>query len=330
MNKALWARVAKRTVTVMAAGGFAMSAHAADVYKGKFSTDVQPGHPKVVSFEKFGKLVKERTKGGVDIAVFPSSQLGGEMETADGMRLGSIEMGSITTSVLASWVPEVQILDLPFLLRDDAHAAKATAWLAEQLAPKFEAQGFRLLAFTINGARQPMSTFPIRKVEDVAGKKMRVLQSPLHIALWRQMGANPVPIPAPEVYTSLQTRVVDFFDNTPTNYLTFKFFEVAPYYTNLSHVYAVAAWVAGDRWFKKLPAADQKVVIDTAREIVPEIHKLLAEQDAASLAKTKEMGATLISIDDKGPWQAKMAPIWDEYGKKIPGGADMIKAIGAM
>ena len=333
LEKALLARVAKWTLwtlMVVAASCFAMPAHAADVYKGKFSTDVQPVHPKAVSFVKFAELVKARTMGRVDITVFPSSQLGGEMETAEGLRLGSIEMGSITSSVLTSWVPELQIIDLPFLFRDDNHAAKATAWLADRLAPKFKTQGFRLLAFTINGARQPMSTFPIRKPEDVAGKKMRVIQSPLHISLWRQLGANPVPIPAPEIYTSLQTKVVDFFDNTPTNYLTFKFYEVAPYYTNLSHAYAIAAWVVSERWFEKLPTADQKVVVDTAREIVPGIHKLLAEQDKVSLAKTKELGATIISIDDKGPWQAKMAPIWEEYGKKIPGGAEMIKAIGAM
>ena len=330
MKKTLLNRIAKLALTVLVAGSFCISANASDVYKGKFSTDVQPGHPKVVSFEKYAGLVKNRTEGRVQITVFPSSQLGGEMETANGLRLGSIQMGSITTSVLASWIPELQVIDMPFLFRDDDHAAKAIKWLADRLAPKFAAQGFHLLAFSINGARQPMSTFPIRKPEDVVGKKMRVIQSPLHIALWKQMGANPVPIPAPEIYTSLQTGVVDFFDNTPTNYLTFKFCEVAPYYTNLSHVYAIAAWVASEQWFKKLPQADQKVVAKTAREIVPEIHKLLTEQDKASLAKTKELGATIISVDDKGPWQAKMAPIWEEYGKKIPDGAEMIKAISGM
>jgi len=330
MKKTLFTRALKGALAVAAAGGFALSAQAADVHKGKFSIDVPPGHPKTVSFEKFGKTVGERTDGRVEITVFPSSQLGGELETANGMRLGSIEMGSITTSVLASWIPEVQIFDMPFLLRDDAHAEKAMDWLADRLAPKFADQGFHLLAFTINGARQPMSTFPIRKPEDVVGKKMRVMQSPIHVALWRQMGANPVPIPAPEIYTSLQTKVVDFFDNTPTNYLRSKFYEVAPYYTNLSHIYAIAAWVASERWFNKLSEADQKAVVETAKGTVPEIHKLLTEEDKASLAKTEELGATIIQIDDKAPWQAKMAPIWEEYGKKIPGGEEMIKAISAM
>ncbi len=302
----------------------------AAVHEGKFSIDVPPGHPKTVSFEKFATLVKERTNGRVSIAVFPSSQLGGELETAEGMRLNSIQMGSITSSVLVSWIPEVQVIDMPFLFRDDAHAAKAINWLANRLAPKFDSQGFHLLGFSINGARQPMSTFPIRSPEDVVGKKMRVIQSPLHIGLWKAVGANPVSIPAPEIYVSLQTRVVDFFDNTPTNYFTMKFSEVAPYYTELSHVYAIASWVVSKKWFDGLTTADQKIVEQTAKEIIPEIHQLLAAQDKASLEKAKEKGATIITGVDKKPWQEKMIPIWKEFGAKIPDGEAMMKAIGEL
>lgn len=299
-------------------------------HKGKFSTDVPPGHPKTVSFEKFADIVKKKTDGRVNINVFPSSQLGGEMEAAEGMRLGSIQMGSITSSVLATWIPELQVIDMPFLFKSDEHANKSLIWLADHLKEKFNAQGFHLLAFSINGARQPMSTFPIRTPQDVVGKKMRVIQSPLHIALWKAVGANPVPIPGPEIYTSLQTGVVDYFDNTPTNYLSLKFSEVAPYYTNLSHVYAIGAWVTSKRWFDKLSVQDQQVVEQTAKEIVPEIHQLLTAQDEASLKKTAELGATIINDVDKKPWQEKMAPIWDEYGKKIPEGAEMMKTISEL
>jgi len=159
---------------------------------------------------------------------------------------------------------------------------------------------------------------------------MRVIQSPLHIALWKAVGANPVPIPAPEIYTSLQTGVVDFFDNTPTNYLALKFYEVAPYYTNLSHVYAVGAWVVSKRWFDKLSPEDQKVIEQTAKDTIPEIHQLLAKQDKEALEKTAELGATIIMDVDKKPWQEKMAPIWDEFGEKIPGGKEMMKTISEM
>ncbi len=307
-----------------------ISSVSAKTFKGKFSTDVPPDHPKTVSFEKFAKVVKEKTEGRVDISVYPSSQLGGEMEAAEGMRLGSIQMGSITSSVLATWIPELQVIDMPFLFKNDAHAVKGLNWLGKHLATKFDEQGFHLLAFSINGARQPMSTFPIHTPSDVEGKKMRVIQSPLHIALWKAVGANPVPIPAPEIYTSLQTGVVDFFDNTPTNYLALKFHEVAPYYTNLSHVYAVGAWVVSKRWFDKLSDADQKVIEDSAVATVPEIHILLTKQDKEALEKTAAKGATIIIDVDKKPWQEKMAPIWEEFGAKIPGGTEMMKAISAL
>ena len=299
----------------------------AKTFKGKFSTDVPPDHPKTVSFEKFAKIVKEKTDGRVAISVYPSSQLGGEMEAAEGMRLGSIQMGSITSSVLATWIPELQIIDMPFLFKNDQHAVKGLDWLGKHLASKFDEQGFHLLGFSINGARQPMSTFAIRTPADVEGKKMRVIQSPLHIALWKAVGANPVPIPAPEIYTSLQTGVVDFFDNTPTNYLALKFHEVAPYYTNLSHVYAIGAWVVSKRWFDKLSDADQKIIEETATATVPEIHQMLHKQDKEALEITAEKGATIIMDVDKKPWQEKMAPIWDEFGAKIPDGKNMMKQI---
>ncbi len=139
----------------------------------------------------------------------------------------------MTSSVLANWVPDVQVLDLPFIFRNEEHAIKANALLKSKLGNKFEAQGFHLLGFSVNGARELISTFPIEKPEDVKGKKMRVIQSPIHIDMWKAVGANPVPIPAPEIYTSLQNKVVDYFDNTTTNYYTFRFYEVAKNFTKL-------------------------------------------------------------------------------------------------
>lgn len=104
--------------------------------------------------------------------------LGGEADVAQGIRLGSIQMGILTSSVLTSWVPQVQVLDLPFLVESDAQAAAIDAPPTAKLAPDFAKQGFHLLAFSINGARNLMSTFPIDKPADVSGKKMRVIQSP--------------------------------------------------------------------------------------------------------------------------------------------------------
>ncbi len=214
--------------TVIATGLWTVGVATAQDYTARLSLDVQEGNPKYVAADNFAKAVAKATDGAVEFKIFANSLLGGEAESAEGMRLGSIQGGIITSSIFATWIPEVQVLDLPFLFRDDAHAVAANPVLTERLVDKFDDQGFHLLGFSINGARQPMSTFPIDKPADVSGKKMRVIQSPVHIALWEAVGAKPVPIPAAEVYNSMQTGVVDFFDNTATNYLTFKFFEVAP------------------------------------------------------------------------------------------------------
>ncbi|SFJ77517.1 tripartite ATP-independent transporter solute receptor, DctP family [Bosea sp. OK403] len=310
------------------AGGPAL---AAPKYVARMSIEVQEGHPKFVAVDRFAKLVAERTKGEVEIKVFPNSQLGGELETAEGIRLGSIQIGLVTSSVLVNWVPDVQALDLPFIFQNDAHAIKASGPLTEQLKPRFEAQGFHLLGFSVNGARELISTFPIEKPEDVRGKKMRVIQSPLHLELWKAFGANPVPIPAPEIYTSLQTRVVDFCDNTTTNYKTFRFYEVAPHFTKLDHIYALGSWIVGIRWWRSLPKEHQAVIEQAAREIQPVIPELLAKTDEEALAFAKAEGhAKIVLIADKQPWRAATAKVYEQFVEKIPNGQELAKLIGSL
>lgn len=317
------------SVAALAALGLSSSlAIAGPKFTAKLSLDVQVGNPKQVVAEQFAKRVLEATKGDVEIKVFPNSLLGSESDAAEGIRLGSVQMGVLTSSVLASWVPEVQVLDLPFLLRDDAHAVAVNKPLTAALAGKFEAKGFHLLGFSINGARELMSSFPIVKPEDVKGKKMRVLQSPLHVALWKAVGANPVPIPAPEVYNSMQTKVIDYFDNTASNYLTFKFFEVAPHYTQLDHIYAMGTWVVSETWWKALPEDYKKVISEAAVASQNALPALQQKNDAEALAQTVKLGATIHKVADKAAWRKLMAPVWEEYSVKIPQAKEMISLIG--
>lgn len=296
-------------------------------FTAKLSLDVQKGNPKEVAAENFANAVRKRTNGDVDIKIYPNSLLGGEAEAAQGIRLGSVQMGILTSSVLTSWVPQVQVLDLPFLVTSDAQAVALNEPLTEQLGPKFEEQGFHLLGFSVNGARNLMSTFPIEKPEDVKGKKMRVIQSPLFVATWKAVGANPVPIPAPEIYNALQTGVVDYFDNTASNYLTFKFYEVAPYYTKIDYIYAFGTWVVADKWWKKLPDDYKAIVTEEAVNAQKELPALLDKADSAALAETKSKGAKIKTIEDKAPWIALMEPVQKEFAAKIPDADALIKVI---
>ena len=323
-----------RHIIKLALAGIALSfaslpANAAD-FTARFSLDVPEGHPKYLAAQQFAEEVSNGTNGAVEIKVFGNGLLGGEAESAEGIRLGSVQGGIITSSVFATWIPDVQVLDLPFLFRDDAHAVAANPLLIERLSPKFSEQSFHLLGFSINGARQLMSSFPVKVPEDVKGKKMRVIQSPVHAALWQAVGANPVPIPAAEVYNSMQTKVVDLFDNTATNYQALRFYEVAPHYTNLSHVYAMGTWVLGEDFWAKLSPEQQAVVSAAALKAQSDLVAVQAAQDSKALSETVAAGATIYEVADKQPWIDLMKPVYDQFAPSIPNAEGTVEAIRAL
>lgn len=313
-------------LTALALSISSASALAAE-YNAKLSLDVPEGNTKYVAAQQFADLVRERTDNNVDIQLFANSVLGGESESAEGIRLGSVQMGIITSSVLTSWVPEVQVLDLPYLIDSEAQATALSEPLTEELSPKFEDQGFHLLGFSVNGIRQLMSSFPIHSIDDIQGKKMRVIQSPLHVDAWRAAGANPTPIPAPEIYNSMQTGVIDFFDNTATNYLTNRFYEVAPYYVKTDHIFAMGTWVVSQNWWQRLPEDYQQTITEAAKEVQAELPAMREKDDQAALDETVADGATIIEIEDKGPWKEAMKPVRDEYVAKIPNGEALVSLI---
>jgi tripartite ATP-independent transporter DctP family solute receptor len=296
----------------------------------KFSSIVPDNHPIHAGLLRMASLIDARTNGTVEIKIFPSGQLGGELESAEGIKLGSIEGGVITTSVLVNWVPEVQTIDLPFIFRNDDHALASYGLLTSELAPKFQTQGFRVLGMTLSGVRNLIGTFPIRSVEDVKGKKMRVIQSPLHVEIWKLVGSNPTPIPAPEIYSALQTKVVDFMDNPKTNYLSFKWYEVAKNFTELGHIYSVIAFTFSERWWAKLNKEQQAAVQRSVNDVVPLIHHNLSQSDDFALAKTVELGSTVHVIKDREPWRKLMAPIWEDFQKKVPTAKPLVDKIVAL
>ena len=306
-----------------------MSPALAADYTARLSLDVREDNPKYIAAQTFAELAAEKTDGAVEIQLFPNSLLGGEVETAEGIRLGSIQMAILTSSVLSQWIPQVQVLDLPFVFESDAHAVAIDAPLTDALGDAFEESGFHLLGFTPNGARSIISKSAIATPEDASGKKMRVIQNPLHVALWESVGTNPVPIPAPEIYNSMQTGVVDFFDNTASNYLTSKFFEVAPYYTKLNHIYAMGTWVVGKPWWDALPEDMQAAVTEAAAEARTAYVPIWMEADAAALTETEAQGSTIISDLDRDAWEAKMGPVREQFSAEIPEAGSLLEIIAA-
>ena len=300
----------------------------AQTYVAKVTSTAQADHPTMLGVKRIADIVREKTKGEVEIQGFPSGQLGGEVESLEGMKLGSIQGGLITSSLFIQWVPEFEVIDLPFVFRDDAHAQLACNRLFQALlAPKLVAHGFRSAGCFNFGGRDLISTFPITKLADVQGRKLRVIQSPAFIKIWQTVGANPVGIPAPEIYSALQTKVVDFIENPKTNYLTFRWYEVAKHFTPLGYVNSIQFLTFSERWWSRLPPGHQQAILDATSEVLPGVSAQLRESDTKNLARTVELGATVHEMTDRPEWQKRMAPIWEEYRKKIPDGAKIVDQV---
>jgi TRAP-type transport system periplasmic protein len=197
-------------------------------------------HPIVIAATRWSQLVRDRTNGEVDIQVFPGGQLGGEVEMLEGLRLGSLQAALVEISATSGWVPQGAVFSLPFLFRDDDHLYKTYSGpVGKKIAEYYPAQGFKLMGFWTSGARHPMGKFKIEKPEDVAGKKMRTMQVQLHLDAWNAVGANPTPMPFPEVMNALQTGTIDYFDSIGSSYWDLKAYETAPHMSVLGHIYAV-------------------------------------------------------------------------------------------
>ncbi|HEY9343928.1 MAG TPA: TRAP transporter substrate-binding protein, partial [Inquilinus sp.] len=202
------------------------------------SADIHPdGYPTVEAVKYLGDLMDQRTGGRIKIQVFNNAQLGAEKDTIEQTRFGVIDMNRVNTAPFNNLVPETQVLGLPFLFRSVDHMHKVVdGSIGDEILKAFEPHGLVGLAFYDSGARSFYTTKKaIRSIDDMKGLKIRVQQSDLWIAMMQAFGANPTPMPFGEVYSSLETGVVDGAENNWPSYESSRHFEVAKHYTLTEH-----------------------------------------------------------------------------------------------
>ena len=306
-------RLLLSVLSVAALGAMALPQPALAQLKAKFSSSSSVGQPVFSGTDKMLETVRTKTAGRVDFTLFPSLQLGGELEVAEKVKLGAIEAASVTSSVFATWIPDIEVIDLPFIFRDEDHLLATYPLLLGKFAAKFDAQGFHLIGFTLSGSRNLVSSFPIRTIDDVKGKKMRVLQNPIHVAAWKLLGANPTPLPAPEIYNAMQTGVIDYFDFSKSSYYSLKFYEVGKFFTTLAHISAVNAFVVSNVYWRRLSPADRTVIEQAAAEMMAPTHKATVAFEDEAMKKAVAMGTQIIAVTDKEPWQKRMEPVWGSF-----------------
>jgi TRAP-type C4-dicarboxylate transport system substrate-binding protein len=271
------------------------------------------GQPTAVMWNRFRDLIRERTNGQVELQIFPGGQLGGE--GADS-----------TLAALSSWVPEGQVFDLPFIFRDLAHVEAVTNGpIGERYKPLYRAQGFELLSYITYGARNVVSREAILTPADVRGKKMRVLQSPLHIAIWKTLGTNPTAIPITETYGALSTGVVDFMDMTKDGFEALKLFEVAPHFVETGHIWSLGGIVFSQRFWQRLSPDQKRIFQTTANEMGSYFNRIQQAEIGKALERTVAKGAKVSQVN-QAPWRDAMRPVWEAEASKF-GGMDNIMSI---
>ena len=278
--------------------------------------------------QKFADLVNQRTKGRLRIEGVYGGVLGGERDITEGVQLGSIEMGVITTAILAAFEPMMGLFDMPFIMRDYDHAHKVQDGPigAEAARKLLEKRGIRTLAYYDQGFRYVVTiNKPVRRLEDMKGLKLRSPEAPTYFRTLQLLGANPTPIPWPETYTALQTKVVDGFENSPNTIYTHKLWEVSKYITKTNHIYSGAILCINEKVWESLSPDLQKIFLEAAKEAQKWERQMATTQEEKYLEELKKKGMVVFDIDQK-PLRAAVQPFYKEYAPKV-GGWEWIKKV---
>ena len=330
-----WQSIRRDAATLAAAAAFAVPAilafPGASMGQESFTISViyGPEKPQAKIWDRFAEHVNAEMPDRWDFNVVTDGALGGEKETTEGVRLGSIQGALSTVANLTTWVPEGAVFDMPFVFRDQEHINKVVKGpIGEEFKSRYAEAGFKVLGFITYGARHVIAKEPIREPADVDGKKMRVLQSPLHIELWRSLGANPTPVPITEAYNALETGVVDYMDMTMSGYYALKLHEVVPHFSRTAHIYALGVMYVGMPFWDGLTDEEKEVFQSAADKAIPYFNRLAAAEQESSLQKAVDEGATVVEVD-RSVWRKAMEPFWKSYADKV-GGIERIREIAAV
>jgi tripartite ATP-independent transporter DctP family solute receptor len=297
------------------------------------ASDVHPeGYPTVAAVEEMGKGLDKATDGRLTVQMYASMQLGGEKEAIEQAQVGAIALARVSVGTLGPVVSDLNVFNLPFLFRDTGQMRKVIdGAIGQELLDKVSNNpnaNLIGLCWMDAGARNMYDTKkPIKDIDDLKGLKVRVMGNPMFVDMMNALGGNGVAMGYDQVFTALQTGVVDGAENNPPSFVFDNHYQVAKYYTLTEHLIVPEMLVFSKPTWNKLSADDQALVRKLAREAQMNERKLWDEYEAKAIAKMKEAGIQIIPIADKKPFQDAVKPVWDKYAPQF---ADLIKRIQAV
>ena len=308
----------------IAAGALALAGGAIAQTEIKLGHVGEPGSLFQKSADEYAKRANAKLGGKAKVVVYGSSQLGGDAEMIQKLKLGTIDM-ALPSTVMSSQVDLFGVFEMPYIVKNRQHMArieKEIFWV--KLAPEAEKKGLKVLAVWENGERHiTNSKRPIKAPADLQGIKLRVPEGKWRVKMFQAYGANPSPMKFSELFTALQTGVMDGQENPFTQIYSAKLQEVQKYLSLSGHVYTPAYLTVGKTKWESLPPDVRKILEDTAKETQAYVYETAAKDDAELLGKLKAAGMQVNDVD-KDAFIKASGGIYDEFGKEVPGAKDVI------
>jgi tripartite ATP-independent transporter DctP family solute receptor len=290
----------------------------------KFGHVGEPGSLFAKSAEEFANQANKKLGNKAKVVVFGSSQLGGDKELLQKLKLGTVDL-ALPSTVMSSESDLFGIFEMPYLVKDRKHMSaieKEVFW--PRLAPETEKKGLKVLAVWENGYRHiTNSKRPIKAPGDLQGIKLRVPEGKWRVKMFQTYGANPSPMKFSEVFTALQTGVMDGQENPFSQIYSAKFHEVQKFLSLTGHVYTPAYVTAGSKKWASLPADVRKVLEDTAKELQSFVYAT-AEKDENDLLARMRAGGTQVNDADKAAFVSASKAVYEEFGKEVKGSKELI------
>ena len=287
----------------------------------KFANQNAAGHPIVQGMEKFAELVAAKSGGKLKVTVFPSGQLGSDQANVSALQGGTLEMASMNSGIFASQVKDFAVFDLPFMFSNGKEAdAVVDGPVGKKLHAKLEEKGMVGLAYYELGFRNiTNSKRAITKVEDIEGLKLRVIPNPINVDWVKALGANPTPLPFPELYAALEQKAVDGQENPVATIWGAKLQEVQKYMTLTNHQYNPQSVVISKKFWDTLSADEKKLLQDATNEASKYQRQESRQQMGVALEKLKKGGmqVTEFSPAEISKFAAKMAPVYAKHGAAL-------------
>lgn len=274
--------------------------------------------------QEFARLVNEKSNGRIVIETYPGGVLGSERETIEALQMGSLDMCLVSVSPLTGFLPEMALFDLPFLFRDREHAyAVADGEVGTELLNRLDSQKIVGLAYWETGFRHVFGNFEVNSPADIVGKKIRVMESAIHMSTFETLGAIPTPMAYGELFTALQQKTVDGAENSILAIATDKFNEATTHMALTGHFYGAVPLLVSKSIFETLSAEDQQIIKECAKEAGDFQRKYTADNEETALESLRESGM-IITEPDRDAFREICEPIYSDFYDVIP--QEMIEA----